>query len=130
MSELTHWNTMVSQGKRKQVSVRIAIRQKAELEREAEERGVSRSEYMREILDERSRVDELEERVERKQNRIDELEEQLTARSQIEEKIENLPDKIRGDRSYQDRRQKKLDEGSVTQRLVWKVTGVPVDRNE
>ncbi|ERG90057.1 MAG: hypothetical protein J07HQW1_00070, partial [Haloquadratum walsbyi J07HQW1] len=29
---------------------------------------------MREILDERSRIDELEERVERKQDRIDELE--------------------------------------------------------
>jgi hypothetical protein len=69
-------------------------------------------------------------RVETKHNRIDELEAQLTARSQIEEKIENLPDRIRGDRSYQDRRQRKLDEGSVTQRLVWKVPGVPGDRNE
>ncbi|ERG92132.1 MAG: hypothetical protein J07HQW1_02167, partial [Haloquadratum walsbyi J07HQW1] len=67
---------------------------------------------------------------ERKQDRIDELEEQLTERSQIEEKIENLPDRIRGDRSYQDRRQRKLDEGSVTQRLVWKLTGVPVDQTD
>ena len=46
----TQWNTMVSQGDKKQVAVRIPLRQKAELEREAVERGVSRSEYIRPTL--------------------------------------------------------------------------------
>lgn len=112
------------------MAVRIPLRQKAELEREAEERGVSRSEYMRGVLDDRHRVAELEERVERKQARIDELEAQLTERSRVEEKIENLPDQIRGEMTYQERRQRMLDQASVTQRLKWRVTGVPVDDQE
>ena len=123
----TRWNTMVSQGDKKQVAVRIPLRQKAELEREAEEKGVSRSEYIRSILADRHRVAELEGRVERKQARIDELETQLAERSRVEEKIENLPDKIRGEMTYQERRQRMLDQASFTERLTWKVTGVPVD---
>ena len=118
---------MVSQGDKKQVAVRIPLRQKAELEAEAVERGVSRSEYVRGILDDRHRIVELEERVERKQARIDELEAQLTERSRVEEKIEELPDKIRGEMTYQERRQRMLDHASFTERLTWKVTGVPVD---
>lgn len=121
---------MVSQGKKKQVAVRIPLRQKAELEREAREKGVSRSEYMRTILDDRHRVSELEERVVQKQNRIDELETQLGERSRVEEKIEELPDKIRDVGTYQERRQRMLDQASLTQRLRWKVTGVPVDQDE
>jgi hypothetical protein len=56
------------------------------------------------------------------------LETQLTERSRGEEKIENLPDKIRDQGSYQERRQRLLDTASIGQRLKWKVTGVPVDR--
>jgi len=121
---------MPSQGEKKQVAVRIPLRQKAELEREAVERGVSRSEYMRDILDDRGRVEELEERLKRKQDRIDELEEQLTERSRVEQKIEDLPDKIRGEMSYQERRQRVLDQASIAQRLRWKITGVPVDETD
>ncbi len=47
---------MVSQGDKKQVAVRIPLRQKAELEREAVERGVSRSEYIRPMLADRHQV--------------------------------------------------------------------------
>jgi predicted RNase H-like nuclease (RuvC/YqgF family) len=121
---------MVSQGDKKQVAVRIPLRQKAELEAEAREKGVSRSEYIRGILDDRHRVAELEERVQRKQDRIGELETQLTERSRVEEKIENLPDKIRGDMTYQERRQRMLDQATVTERIKWRVTGVPVDELE
>jgi predicted RNase H-like nuclease (RuvC/YqgF family) len=126
-SEANTVEYMVSQGDKKQVAVRIPLRQKAELEREAEERGVSRSEYMRDVLDDRHRVAELEERVQRKQARIDELETQLTERSRVETKIENLPDRIRGEMSYGERRQRMLDQASVAQRLKWRITGVPVD---
>ena len=121
---------MPSQGDKQQVAVRIPLRQKAELEREAAERGVSRSEYIRNILADRHRVDELAERLEIREDRIDELEQQLTERSSIEEKIEDLPDKIRGEMTYQERRQRLLDQASVGQRLKWKLTGVPVDDQE
>ena len=47
---------MVSQGDKIQVAVRIPLRQKAELEREAVERGVSKSEYIRSILADRHQV--------------------------------------------------------------------------
>lgn len=64
---------------------------------------------MRNILDGRSRGNESEEQFEREQNRIDESEAQLTERSQFEEKIENLPDKTRDERSYQDPRQQNIN---------------------
>lgn len=118
---------MVNQGKKKQVAVRIPLRQKAKLESESAEMGISRSEYIRSILDDRHRIDELENRLASREDRIDELETQLSERSQIEEKIENLPDKIRDDLTYQERRQRMLDQAGLGQRLKWKVTGVPVD---
>lgn len=52
----------------------------------------------------------------------------LRERSRVEEKIEDLPDKIRDCGSYRDRRQRLLDRASPGQRLKWKVTGVPVER--
>ncbi len=71
---------------------------------EADERGVSRSEYIRDILDERHRVEELEAEVDRLQDRLDarerritELEGQLARRSDVEEKINDLPDELRDD---------------------------------
>ncbi len=98
----------------------------------------SRSAAVREILDEyeslrtecedlRAECDNLRTRLENRENRINELEEQLARRSQLEEKVENLPDKIRDRESYQERRQRMLDRASLAQRLKWKVTGVPVD---
>lgn len=120
---------MVSQADKKQVAVRIPLRQKAELEREAAERGISRSEYIRSILADRHQVAELEGRLETRQERIEELETQLTERSRVEEKIEDLPDKIRSEGTYQERRQRMLDQASPIQRLKWTVTGVPVDDN-
>jgi len=98
----------------------------------------SRSAALREILDEyeemrtqyealRTECEDLRTRLESRENRIDELETQLSRRSQLEEKVEDLPDKIRGQESYQERRQRKIDQASLAQRLKWKVTGVPVE---
>lgn len=98
----------------------------------------SRSAALREILDEyedlrtdvgdlRTECENLRTRLESREARIDELEEQLTERSRVEEKIEALPDRIRDSMTYQERRQRLLDEASLAQRAKWKVTGVPVD---
>jgi chromosome segregation ATPase len=72
------------------------------LDAEAEDRDVTRSEYVRQILKDRRESDELREEIEslreqldRRQERIETLEEQLAKRSNIEEKIEDLPDRIR-----------------------------------
>jgi len=121
---------MVDQGEKKQVAVRIPLREKAELEHEAAEQNTSRSEYIRSILAERHRVDELEERLATREDRIDELETQLAERSRVEDKIENLPEKIQDEESYRERRQRILDQASLAQRLKWKVTGVPVETGD
>jgi uncharacterized coiled-coil DUF342 family protein len=72
------------------------------LDAEAEDRDVTRSEYVRQILKDRRESDELREEIDslreqldRRQERIETLEEQLAKRSNIEEKVEDLPDKIR-----------------------------------
>jgi chromosome segregation ATPase len=75
----------------------------------------------------REEIARLEERLESRENRIDELEEQLARRSQLAEKVESLPDRIRDRESYQERRQRMLDQASLTQRLKWKATGVHVN---
>ena len=101
----------------------------------------SRSEALRQILDEYAELhteyaelqeeyDELHTRYEAREDRVEQLEEQLARRSQLEEKVEDLPDKIRGRESYQERRQRMLDQASITTRLKWKVTGVPVADDE
>jgi DNA repair exonuclease SbcCD ATPase subunit len=108
-------------------------------DRQAEGDVSSRSAAVREILDEyeslpteckdlRDECDNLRTRLENREDRIDELEEQLAPRSHLEEKVESLPDKIRDREGYQERRQRLLDQASFTERLKWKVTGVPTDR--
>jgi hypothetical protein len=72
----------------------------------------------------------LRERVQSRENRIKNLESQLRERSQVETKIDNLPDRIQSHETYQERRQRLLDEASVPTRMKWMVTGVPVEEND
>lgn len=87
----------------------ITIRLEGELidrlESESDEDGVSRSEYIRQILREQGERRELEEeirtlreRLETREERIDELENQLARRSEIEEKVEEVALEVREDR--------------------------------
>jgi len=87
---------------RKQTTIRLTETLLEEIDKEADERNLSRSEYLREILQERHRADELADTVEQlrsqledREQRISDLEQQLRRRSQLEEKVEDLPDKIR-----------------------------------
>ena len=79
-----------------QITLRLPTRQLAELEREADERGVSRSEHVRDVLESRADVTELRERLDRRERRIDDLEEQLRRRSDVEEKIDTLAQRQEG----------------------------------
>jgi len=83
---------------------------------------------MRDVLASRRDTGELRERLEAREARIDELERQLTERSRVEEKIEELPDKIRSADTYQERRQRLIDNAGPLQRLKWKLTSLPVER--
>lgn len=77
------------------LTIRIPEDLKESLDAEADEYDVSTSEYIRRLIRQGREYDELQDRLETREARIDELEEQLARRSQIEDKIENLPDKIR-----------------------------------
>lgn len=114
---------MARQDDSEKLNIRVPLRLKAELRMEAERNGESLSSYCRAILADRDAREQLEQR----EKRIEQLEDQLTRRSQIESKIEDLPDKIRERETYQERRQRKIDEASFSQRLKWRFTGVPVD---
>lgn len=81
---------MSTQEDHKQVSVCIPLRQKAELEAEAAERGVSSSEYIREILQSRHEAKQLRDRLDAREERITELERQMSQHSEIEQKVDML----------------------------------------
>jgi len=90
---------------RTQTTIRLEESLIEDLDSEAEERDVSRSEYVRQILQERRESEELREevntlrdRLESREERIEELEQQLTRRSQIEEKVEEVALEVREDR--------------------------------
>jgi len=111
------------------LTIRIQEDTKESLDKEADEYGVSVSEYVRELIEQGRKYSELEDRLESREERIDELESQLRKRSNIEDKIEDLPDKIRDANTYTERRQRKLDQATLGQRLKWRFTGVPVDED-
>lgn len=77
------------------LTIRIQAETKESLESEAAEYDVSVSEYVRRLIRKGREYDELAERLESREARIDELEAQLARRSEIEDKVEALPDKIR-----------------------------------
>ena len=112
------------------LTIRIREETKESLEAEADEYDVSVSEYVRQLIEKGREYDDLQERLDSREDRIEQLEGQLSRRSQIEDKLEDLPDKIRQGDSYQERRQRLLDRATVTQRLKWRVTGVPVEEIE
>lgn len=94
----------------------------------------SKSDAIRCLLERGREADELKDRLETRENRIEQLEDQLARRSNIEddleevaETVEDLPAKIRGTESYSERRQRKLDQASLSQRIKWRFTGVPVE---
>jgi chromosome segregation ATPase len=85
------------------VTIRLREDLLDELDQEADEEGVSRSEYVRDILEDRHRADDLEgeverlrERLESREDRVEDLEEQLARRSQIEEKVEEVRMEVKG----------------------------------
>jgi antitoxin component of RelBE/YafQ-DinJ toxin-antitoxin module len=112
------------------LTIRIREETKESLEEEADEYGVSVSEYIRTLIEKGREYDDLQDRLDAREDRIKELEDQLRERSRVEEKIEDLPDKIQNRETYAERRQRALDEASVTERIRWAVTGVPVEEIE
>jgi len=88
-----------------QTTIRLEESLIEDLDSEAEERDVSRSEYVRQILRERreseelrEEIDTLRDRLESREERIQDLEEQLARRSQMEERVEEVALEVREQR--------------------------------
>jgi DNA repair ATPase RecN len=82
-----------------------------------------------EYEDLRTECEELRTRLDAREDRIDELEEQLARRSQIEEKVDVLAERVEESQlTYAEKRQRMIDPASLSKRLRWRVTGVPVDQ--
>jgi uncharacterized coiled-coil DUF342 family protein len=82
---------------KQQTTIRLTENLIEELDTEADELGLNRSEYIRQIVRERHEADELREEVDSlreqltsRENRITELEQQLRERREIEEKVDEV----------------------------------------
>jgi predicted nuclease with TOPRIM domain len=125
-------------GRSRSEHIRDVLEKRHEVEELRSEHAETVTELREEIadlerqLDNRNDVvDSLRERLENREQRIDDLEEQLARRSQIEEKVDVLAKRVEDSQlTYAERRQRMIDEASLAQRLRWKVTGVPVDRDD
>ena len=115
------------------LTIRVPNDLRETLDREATEHDVSVSEYVRTLIERGREYDDLANRLAAREDRIEELEDQLRRRSQMEDKLDelaDLPEKVSKAETYQERRQRLLDKASLTERLKWKVTGVPVEEIE
>lgn len=86
----------------KNITIRLQSGLIDRLDEEADEHGVSRSEYVRQIIRERhdaeelsEKVDSLQDRLDSREERISELEEQLARRPQVEQKGDELAMEVR-----------------------------------
>jgi chromosome segregation ATPase len=74
--------------------------------------------------------EDLQARYSDREERINELEKQLARRSQLEEKIEDLPDKLRESQlSYSEKKEIAISRASPLERWKWRLSGgVPEER--
>ena len=87
---------------KRQTTIRLTTTLIDDLDEEADERGMNRSEYIRQIVRERHEADELREKIENlreqltsRENRVTELEQQLRERREIEEKVDEVALEVR-----------------------------------
>ncbi|ESS03448.1 MAG: copG family ribbon-helix-helix protein [uncultured archaeon A07HR67] len=112
----------------KPLTVRLRAETEQSLEEGAAESGVSVSEYAHELIEKGYRYDQLRNQLNAREDRIKTLEEQLAQRSQIEAELDILAQRVeQSEPTYAEKRQQMIDRASLTERLRWRVTGVPVD---
>ena len=87
---------------KQQTTIRLTESLISDLDDEADERGMNRSEYLRQIVRERHESDELRDEIESlreqlqsREERVTELEQQLRERREIEEKVDEVALEVR-----------------------------------
>jgi septal ring factor EnvC (AmiA/AmiB activator) len=101
------------------LTLKVDVRTKAELEREAADQGVNRSAYVRELIEARHDADDLRDQVREQETTINRLDNQLKAANT---RIDDANDAI----AYVDD-ERRYRRASVLTRFKWWVTGVPGD---
>lgn len=123
----------------KRVSVKVPEDLVETLDSKAESEGTTRSEVIRNLLDDalnstddnrntelQQRITDLERENERLRNEKRTLIRDREERTELVRYVEEQRELTR----YQERRQRLLDDANILRRWKWKLTGVPVDRND
>jgi predicted transcriptional regulator len=104
----------------RQITLRLPDDVVDRLDEEADERGVSRSEHIRDLLDDARRVDDLEAEVEQERARADDLRRQLAEANRRDEDVAELVRARERERELEERRA----EANLATRLKWWLTGM------
>lgn len=117
------------------ITLRVEADTLESLDAEADERGVSRSEYVRELLRTRHEADRLREEIEdlrgerdAAEARADDLRRQLRSANSRADDVDDLAEYVREERSLRRReaeRERRRREASIIRRAKWWITGEP-----
>ena len=128
-----------------QITVRIPEETLESLEENAEDAGVSRSEYIRDVLDSHRDMDDMQREheqdvetlrtdletqmadLERENDRLRNEKRALIENRQDTKELVEYVEEQRELTRYQERRQRLLDDATILRRWKWKFTGVPVE---
>lgn len=117
----------------KNVTVRLSEDYVKTLDDEADDLGLSRAEYIRDLIEKGREAKSTQRELEQTQAKVEDLRRQLQARNAREEDVAELVEYVEEQREaerYRDRRQRRLDEANILKRWKWKVTGIPVGDEE
>ena len=119
------------------ISLRLNDEILKSIDNEAKEKGVSRSEYIRDTLEARhesdvlrSDLNELQTEYENLEAKYDELQRQLAAVNSRQADVTELVEYVEQQRDldqYRARRERMVDQAGMLTRWKWKLTGVPVE---
>lgn len=104
---------------KKTVTVRMEEDVVETLEQEAEQREMTRSEYLREIIDERHRADDLVDDVEQAEAKVDDLRRQLATVRAREDDVDELVAYVEEEKSLQEREQERKNAPAWTRFRYW-----------
>lgn len=96
------------------------------LDAEADERDLSRSDYIRNILQSRDNANELQRKMDELQRKNDELRSQLQAANQRIDASNEIVEYVEEQREVEDKREKR-SHANVLRRGWWWLTGTPED---
>lgn len=112
------------------ITIRLREETIESLDDEASEHDVSRSEYVREVLDRRDEYDRLRDELERERARADDLQRQLAQANARDDDVTELVERVEEETSLLARereRERERESAGMVTRLKWWVFGRDLD---